>query len=243
MNTLKLFFNETPLINKFSLNYVLDNTNNDFSLLMKSFFSFYYMVFSSSLMFERLTEVNCNNENYLQFLPWKKESEKMLWIPEFITNIQNSEDKIKTEVIWICLLSEWYRLLFCNPYFVIKYSRKNGYGLYARSNMQLDNNLLNNQMRHGTFMESITNVEYEVLKWCGFDSFIKIPESNKKKSNLYVLFGFWFFANSSRTSELFFSTGYEKEDFNEFDSLNRLGNHYRTIIETVTKTKVIIIKV
>ena len=57
-------------------------------------------------------------------------------------------------------------------------------------------------------------------------------------SNMYVLFGFWFFANSSKYSELKFSIGYEDEDINEIDSIKRSGQHYRTIVERVIKTKV-----
>jgi hypothetical protein len=39
------------------------------------------------------------------------------------------------------------------------------------------------------------------------------------------------FANSNyRKSNLYFSTGYEFELINEYDSINRIGNHYRTIL-------------
>ena len=91
--------------------------------------------------------------------------------------------------------------------------------------------LNNNEFRHGTFMESITDIEYEVLKFCGFDSFIKINESNKKKSDLYILYGFWMFANSKyKKTRLYFSTAYDFES-NEVDSIDRIGNHYRSIIQ------------
>ena len=139
--------------------------------------------------------------------------------------------------IWFCLISKWHDLLFRNSLFYISYSEKDGYGIYARENMEINNDILNNrEFKHGTFMESINEIEYEVLRYCGLDTFIKINESKKSKSNMYILFGFWMFANSDyKKSKIFFSTAYEFEAENESDSKGRLGNHFRTIIQITEK--------
>ena len=225
----KVFNNRKPLVNEFCLNYILNNVNNEFSFVMKSFFVFYYMVFTDRNMFIYIS--NCNNEREC---PWNENSNnRTLWIPNFIRDQTNLEERNKLIKLWFCLISKWYTILFCNSLFYISYSELDGYGIYARENIELDNEILNNnEFRHGTFMESITEIEYEVLRFCGLDTFIKINESKKTKSDMYILYGFWMFANSNyKNSRLFFATGYDFETENECDSKGRVGNHFRTIIQ------------
>ena len=229
MNTEKwksVFNNHRPLVNEYVLNYILNNTRNDFSLLVKSFFVFYYIVFTNRDMFNNIR--NCSFEN----TPWNKKENNIIWIPNFINNEIDLVEKEKLTKIWLCLMDKWFNILFCNSFFVILYCNTFGYGIYSRDVCEVNNDILNNnEFRHGTFIESINEIEYEVLKFCGFDSFISLNETNKKKSNLYILFGFWMFANSNyRKSKLYFSTGYEFELLDECDSVNRVGNHYRTIL-------------
>ena len=76
----------------------------------------------------------------------------------------------------------------------------------------------------------MTEFEYTTLKSLGFDSFLRINESNKSKSDTYVLFGLWFFCNSKKGSNIYFSSAYEYQNV-EYDSYNRIGEHYRTIIQ------------
>jgi len=229
MNTEKwkcVFDNHRPLVNEYVLNYILNNNRNDFSLLIKSFFVFYYNVFTNKSMFEFISK--CKFEN----IPWNNKEIDSIWIPNFINNEMDIVEKNKLKKIWLCLMDKWFYILFRNSFFIILYCEKDGFGIYSREEFELNNDILNNdEFRHGTFIESINDIEYEVLKFCGFDSFIKINESNKKKSNLYILFGLWMFGNSNyRKSKLFFSTGYEFEILSEIDSVNRIGNHYRTIL-------------
>ena len=195
MNTEKwksLFNNHRPLVNEYALNYILNNINNDFSLLIKSFFVFYYIIFTNKEMFDFLS--SCNYEN----IPWNNEENNSIWIPNFIKNEKDLVEKDKLTKIWFCLMEKWFNILFRNSYFKILFNEVDGFGIYSKEEFELNNNILNNnEFRHGTFIESINDIEYEVLKFCGFDSFIRINESNKKKSNLYILFGFWMFANSN----------------------------------------------
>ena len=75
MNTEKwksVFNNHRPLVNEYVLNYILNNSRNEFSLLVKSFFVFYYIVFTNRDMFNNIC--NCNFEN----TPWNKKENNII---------------------------------------------------------------------------------------------------------------------------------------------------------------------
>ena len=218
-------------INKYSLNYILNYKINPFTLLIKSFFSFYFIIFGNIEIFNY---VNNNNE---QNQPWKSLGENInIWIPEYILNKKNGPTKRAEIKLWIQMYSLWFDLLFCNPYFYIKFNNISGYGLYARNNVELSNKTFINQIRHGTFIEPISKYEYETLHLLELDTFfvttIEDKITTKKTKQLYILYGLWFFGNSNNINcNLYFSWGYEFENNEEIDSINRTGDHYRTMFQ------------
>jgi hypothetical protein len=229
-----------PQVNKYILNFILSCKIDEFSLLIKTFLTFYYLVFSNSNCFNYIS--NLPNNDSIK-LPWSDTNQYKKWVPNDIFKIKDKAEKEKQIAIWIELFNLWYNILFKNPYFYIKYDVNNGYGVYGRDDIVLTNALLSEKMyRHCTFLESITNYQYEMLKCLGLDSFLKINENNKKKSDTYILFGLWFFCNSKKgsSSHIYFSWGYEYENI-EYDSLNRIGEHYRTIIEVEHRKEEILI--
>ena len=219
-----------PQVNMYILNFILTYRINEFSLLLKTFVTFYYLVFSNKETFNVISVLNKNETNKL---PWEDSLQYKKWLPNDLFKIKDSTEKNKQIHIWIELFNLWYDILFNDPHFYIKYDNINGYGVYARDNIVLTNNLLSEKRyRHSTFLESITTYEYTMLKSLGLDSFLKINESNKQKSDTYILYGLWFFCNSKKdkSANIYFSTAYDFENI-EYDSLNRVGEHYRSIIQ------------
>ena len=218
-------------INKYSLNYILNYDVNPFTLLIKSFFSFYFIVFGNIEIFNFVN--NNNKENQ----PWNSLGENInIWIPEYILNKKNNTKKNAEIKLWIEMYSLWFDVIFCNPYFYIKYNNISGYGIYARNNVELNNSTFINQIRHGTLIEPISQYEYETLHLLGLDTFfettIEDTKTTKKKKQLYILYGLWFFGNSENINcNLYFSWGYEFENIDEIDSINRSGDHYRTMFQ------------
>jgi len=217
-----------PQVNMYILNFIFTYKINEFSLLLKSFFTFYYLVFSNNELFNVVSSFKSNN---IDELPWQNSSQYTKWLPNDLFKIKCNSERNKQIKIWIELFNLWYDILFNDPNFYIKYDDINGYGVYAKKNIVLTNEFLSqNKYRHTTFLESITEFEYTTLKSLGFDSFLKINESNKSKSDTYILFGLWFFCNSKKGSNIYFSSAYEFQNL-EYDSYNRIGEHYRTIIQ------------
>ena len=141
MNTTKfncIFKNSRFLVNEYTLNFVLNNKNNNFSFLMKSFFVFYYMVFSDKNMFEFVSK--CDDDS----VPWGENNiDRIKWLPNFIEKEKDILEKEKKQTLWFLLLQQWFLLLFRNSLFHILYSDKDGYGIYARNDIELNNIILN----------------------------------------------------------------------------------------------------
>jgi len=234
-----------PIVTIFTLHKILND--NGHSVLTKSLFYFYYRIFKEKDMFERINSLRDND-----CLPWLLPSEKELWGNPFMNNKERIEEKeetkVKDEEVWRAYLTKWYKLFFKNSIFYPKWSEEDGYGLYCRNDIIDIRIVLQDPiLLYGTFLESITEVDKEVLEAFGFCSFFEYKTADESKISPYsVLCGLLMLANSSQQvlpdCPISFEHVYQFDDDNEVDC--NIGDPYRTIVCTkfnVLTTKALII--
>lgn len=74
-------------------------------------------------------------------------------------------------------------MYFQNPFFYLQKSNVDGWGWYSRGNYDDIREILNtSSMYHHTFVESITEVEREILKGFGFGSFFRYHNPGSQTS-------------------------------------------------------------
>jgi hypothetical protein len=171
------------MVNIFALNHVYNWTISPYSLLLKSFFAFYYLIFQNHDMFETVNNLG----NVHQDFPWEREHERNYWIPGWFEENRTVEEVKRDVATWRGLFTMWYSVLFLNPFFYLRWDPITGYGIYCRQIIENINIVLGNyNLRHGTFLESITVVEWGILKEFGFDSFIEVIDPITNNTDYYI---------------------------------------------------------
>ena len=217
-----------PLVNILSLNRILNDSG--LSILAKSLIYFYYRILKDKAMFNRI---------YLSqdgdILPWEIPSERELWVDPFSDLTRPYEEIKKCKELWLGYLTKWYIIFFKNPYFYLKWSDENGYGYYCRFKIDDIRVVLQDPIfRYLTFLESITEVDKEILEAFGFSSFFEYSTVEETKISPWsILVGFFMIANSSKSVNhdcpIYFEHVYQF-DVDEVDC--KIGYPYRTIVAT-----------
>ena len=105
-------------------------------------------------------------------LPWNMIPENENWIFPGFAEDDNPVIRERSKKLWFKLLDYWFEVFYQNPHFYLKWSEHNGWGWYVRHHIRDIRHLLSfERMIRSTFVESITEVEMEILKAFGFRSF------------------------------------------------------------------------
>ena len=221
-----------PLVNIFSLLRILKD--DGLSILTKSLVYFYYRVFKDKDMFEYIRSLSLNNDPLS--LPWNSpNTDKELWNNPFLDLSRPVEELEKENVIWRQLLTKWHSLFFKNPYFYLKWTEEDGYGYYCIAKIDDIRVVLQDPVfLHSTFLESITEVDKEILSAFGFCSFFEYVSSDERKISPWsLLSGFLTMCNSSKSIKsdcpIYFEHVYQYDN-DEIDCV--IGSPYRTIVST-----------
>lgn len=236
-NTLNniIYGNNRPLINILSLQFVMayrkGDVEKEFSILLQSCFYFYKYCIDDPNIFGLLE----NLQGDLTKLPWRIFDPTRTWFFPGHLDHSNKEIKERNETIWLNLLDYWFDVFFQNPFFYLKWNIDDGWGWYHRNDYHNIQELLNAPiMHHHTFVESISEVEVEILKSFGFGSFFLYNTPGSQTSEWWIIFGFWMMGNSSIHSPLWFEHLYEFNILGDPDSI--IGLPYRTMV-TLTRRK------
>jgi len=228
-----------PLINILSLDHVMDYNlggEKEYSLLLKSCFFFYKFGIDDRAQHSRLKDYVGTD------LPWNNIPENENWIFPGFAEDDNPVLRERSRKLWFKLLDYWFGVFYQNPHFYLKWSEHNGWGWYVRYHIRDIRRLQSSlSMSHSTFVESITEVEMEILKAFGFRSFFQYYNPGTQTSSYWIIFGFWMIANGDEDSPLWFDHLYDTVDRNDPDAV--VGYPYRTMVQWYRRatTEVIII--
>jgi hypothetical protein len=216
-----------PLINILSLEHVMNYWNGgekEYSALLKSCFFFYKFAIDDRQQYLRL--INYNSIS----LPWNMFPESESWIYPDFGDAHSQVIRDRNRKLWFKLLDFWYKVFYQNPYLYLKWSEVDGWGWYHREDIADFRTVLESDwMLYGTFVESITEVEMEILKAFGFGSFFCYHNPGSPSSDWWIIFGFWMIANGDVNSPFWFDHLYDRVDPNDPDSV--VGLPYRTMVQ------------
>ena len=221
-----------PLINILSLEHVMNYDSGgekEYSTLLKSCFFFYKVGIDDRRNHDRLRSWNGYERSKLF---WHLEEG---WFYPGLLEHENKVIKERNRKLWLELLDYWFGVFYHNPFFYLKWSEVDGWGWYLRENvLDIRQVLSSDWMSHGTFVESISEIEMEILKSFGFGSFFCYHNPGSPSSDWWIIFGFWMMANGNENSPFWFDHLYDRVDPNDPDSV--VGLPYRTMIEWCRKT-------
>lgn len=212
--------NNRPLINILALDFIMKYVSPDdkeFSLLLKTCAFFYKFCIDHRETFAILEQFNGD----YKLLPWNVYPDR--WIYPGVLDIKNEDARDRRRVLWLKLLDHWFSVYFRNRHFYLRWSAWDGWGWYCRHDIVDIRNILSfEELRYSSFLESIDEVQKEILKSLGFRSFFEYNNPGTPSSDLWIIYGFLWFANSN----LFSPIGFDQVNENDPDGLP-----YRTMIE------------
>ena len=215
-----------PLVNILSLDHIMNYGSGqpkEYSVMLKSCAFFYKFGIDNREMFQYLDSFTGT------ILPWNG-LEQENWIYPGLCDDENRIIRERNKKLWFKLLDRWYEIFFKNPHFYLKWSELDGWGWYLRHHVDDIRTILNSDvMRNSTFMESITEFQMEILKAFGFRSFFRYHNQGSPDSSLWIVYGFWWFANSRFYSPIRFDHLYDVNEINDCDDVIRLP--YRSMVQ------------